>query len=399
MTRSSVFTIFASACASFHLAACATASSQEATAETPSATIDTPDYTSQANWLCLPGRDDACAADLDAAVISAKGAVTVEKFERADSPGIDCFYVYPTVSQDLTPNSDMEAGEEEASVVAAQFARFGSVCRTFAPLYRQVTLASLRKARPNSGNTPIAALPDGLREIAYADIRAAWQDYIQDRNDGRGVILFGHSQGAGVLMRLIAEEIEGSANQDKVVAAYLVGFNVTVPENALVGGDFQSMPLCSSRNEIGCVVAYSSFPDNVVPSERAPFGRSYRPDMRVACVNPPAPGQPGSKPMDAYLSNTPESGTQGDWVEGRTFTHRFVKLPEMISGQCVEKAGANYLDISIDRTGVRKVPSFGALSADPNLAPVWGLHRVDVHLAIGDLVRLAEKQGEVYLRK
>ena len=41
-------------------------------------------------------------------------------------------------------NSDMTAGPEEHGVILQQFARFASVCRVYAPLYRQVTLTALR---------------------------------------------------------------------------------------------------------------------------------------------------------------------------------------------------------------------------------------------------------------
>ena len=33
----------------------------------------------------------------------------------------------------------------ESNVIAQQFARFGQVCRVYAPVYRQITLAGLRR--------------------------------------------------------------------------------------------------------------------------------------------------------------------------------------------------------------------------------------------------------------
>ena len=103
------------------------------------------DYADTKNWLCLPGRtDDACSADESATIIAADGTTTHEAFVRNPKAKIDCFYVYPTVSLEPTGNADMNAGPMEKSVVAQQFARFGAVCRTYAPLYRQVTLSALR---------------------------------------------------------------------------------------------------------------------------------------------------------------------------------------------------------------------------------------------------------------
>src|SRR5947207_8819597 len=101
-------------------------------------------YADDKSWLCRPGHHDACDVDLTTTVIAADGTLTQEKWAADPKAPIDCFYVYPTVSTDPTPNSDMIAGPEESNVIRAQFARFGSQCRVYAPLYRQVTLTALR---------------------------------------------------------------------------------------------------------------------------------------------------------------------------------------------------------------------------------------------------------------
>src|SRR5262249_54456902 len=104
------------------------------------------DYSNGDTWLCRPGRQDACAVDLSTTVISASGKLKPEKWSGNANAPIDCFYVYPTVSTDTTGNSDMNPGVEEKAVVRAQFARFASKCRPYAPLYRQITLTALRAA-------------------------------------------------------------------------------------------------------------------------------------------------------------------------------------------------------------------------------------------------------------
>ena len=97
-----------------------------------------------ASWLCRPGRQDACSVDLTTTIVQADGSFTREEWTGDPNAPIDCFYVYPTVSTDPTPLSDMIADPAELNVIRQQFARFGSVCRLYAPLYRQVTLAGLR---------------------------------------------------------------------------------------------------------------------------------------------------------------------------------------------------------------------------------------------------------------
>src|SRR5215467_4052921 len=145
------------------------AQSQNSPAPAPPQTKN--DYSKAETWLCRPGKQDACAADLTTTIVAANGNLTEEKWKSNPNAPIDCFYVYPTVSNDPTPNSDMSAGPEELNVVRVQFARFGSQCRTYAPLYRQVTLTALRAVL---AGRPVAV--DRLR--TYNDVRDAWNYYL-----------------------------------------------------------------------------------------------------------------------------------------------------------------------------------------------------------------------------
>ena len=77
------------------------------------------------------------------------------------------------------------------------------------------------------------------RALAYNDIVDAWHYYLQHDNDGRGVVLIGHSQGSGVLTQLIRDEIDGKPVQSTIVSALLLGTNVAVPRGKDVGGAFQ----------------------------------------------------------------------------------------------------------------------------------------------------------------
>src|SRR5262245_25700913 len=87
---------------------------EEGAASAPAARND---YSQDATWLCRPGRQDACAVDLSTTIVAANGKFTHEAFKANPKAQIDCFYVYPTVSFDTTPNSDMNAGPEELSVI------------------------------------------------------------------------------------------------------------------------------------------------------------------------------------------------------------------------------------------------------------------------------------------
>ena len=187
----------------------------------PAADIAHADFANPSLWLCRPGlSDDKCKVNLDATIIDTAGKTKIEKYTPASDAKVDCFFVYPTVSDDKTWASDWTVDKMEIDDIKLQFARFGSVCRQFAPIYRQTTLTTLRIA--SGGPQPIGErLPQGVG--GYNDVVDAWNWYMANENNGRGVMLIGHSQGAGVLSRLIANEIEGKPAQKQFISAMILG--------------------------------------------------------------------------------------------------------------------------------------------------------------------------------
>lgn len=352
------------------------------------------DYALGANWLCRPGRSDACSIDLTSTVLPFDGAPKREAWEANLLAPVDCFYVYPTISNDPTPNSDMIAGPEEMRAAQQQLARFGSECRLFAPVYRQVTLAGLR----NSMQTGAASGIDP--KMAYGDVVNAWNHYLQHDNKGRGVILIGHSQGSRMLSELLKLEIEGKPVQKQLVAAYLIGFNIGVARGKDAGGNFRQIPLCRAANQTGCVVAYSTFRESSPPPGNSRFGRMT--DGNVAACTNPAALAGGRGQLHAYLpakSNLlgqPAAGTV--WGSGTSrIDTQFVSAPGFISAECVERDGASYLSVSAAPAYAAKgIDIPGNLVVGGRVLDDWGLHLVDVDLALGSLVALARTQAKAY---
>ena len=363
----------------------------------PAAPATPNDYGRAENWLCRPGRLDACTTvDLATTVVAPDGATRTEPFVAAAKPVYDCFYVYPTVSAQLTPNSDMQVTASERNVVTQQFARFGALCRTFAPMYRQVTLSALRTAmagKPNPGD----------RELAYRDVRDAWRAYLAQDNHGRGVVLIGHSQGTGHLTRLIREEIDGKPIQRQIISAILAGGQVTVARGKDIGGDFKSMPLCRKAGQYGCVIAWNTFRAEIPPPADSRFGRTEAPDREVACVNPAALGG-GDAELKALFPAGGNSGgvTRGppDWTgKGLRLPTTFVSLPGLVHGECATTDGANYLKITLTppETGSRARNFNGDIMIGPAVLKSWGLHMVDVNVVEGDLTALVDRQARSWL--
>ena len=216
---------------------------------------------------------------LPTTALNAGGYGPAGETRPAENPAVDCFYVYPTVSRDPEMNSDMNAGPEEQAVAAVQLARFASVCRTYAPLYRSATLSMIPRALQGQDVS-------AYFNLAYADVVNAWRHYLAHYNQGRPFVLIGHSQGTIHLSRLLAEEIEGKEVAGRMLSAMLIGYNVEVPEGQAVGGTFRSTPLCTRAGQTGCVVTYVSFRATNPPPAGSLFGRAAQAGRTIACTNP-----------------------------------------------------------------------------------------------------------------
>ena len=349
-------------------------------------------YADPQTWLCRPGGKDACAIDLSSTVVRADGTLTVEKFAANPDAPVDCFYVYPTVSTDAGTNSDMNPDPAERNVIAQQFARFASQCRPYAPMYRQVTLAGLRQMMSGGGR---ASFESGIQ---YDDVRDAWRYYLEHDNRGRGFILVGHSQGSYVLAELIRQEIEGKPAEKQMVSAILAGATITVAKDKDTGGSFQHIPVCKSGNQSGCIITFTSFRSTVPPPANTLFGRPNG-EKVAACTNPAALSG-GSGELHAYLSTAGRTITgnspQKPWVapEKGSVTTSWVSAPGFLTAGCASNENANYLEITVH--GDPADPRADDIVGD--ITPQWGLHLVDVNLAMGNLLEIVGLQAKAYTR-
>lgn len=352
----------------------------------PTAASAAPDYSKDSSWLCLPGRADTCSNTLPTTALGPNGYGSAIRNDVAKDSPIDCFYIYPTVSSNGALNSDMTAGREEKLVVETQFARFASVCRPFAPIYRQMTLAAV--AAYSAG-----ANIDAAAAVAYGDVLAAWRNYIRTRNSGRPFVLIGHSQGSLMLEQLIAREIETDpAIAGRMKLAILPGFNVLVPQGKLVGGTFKKTPLCSRPAETGCVISWTSFREKNAPPEGAMFGYSDQPGMTVGCANPALPGSRDWVRLDSYWftkSTLPVPGGPVQWSsEGQPSTP-YVRTEGLVSAKCVNVGQRGFLSIRTNHSAGQKWTDRigGEISILGMFLPGWGMHLADMAETQGDLVR------------
>jgi hypothetical protein len=370
----------------------------QAPAPPAAAAVDLPpnDYADDKTWLCRPGRKgDACDVDLTTTIVAADGSITREAFTANPRAAIDCFYAYPTVSTDPGINSDMNPDPAELDVVLQQFARFGSTCRTFAPMYRQMTLAGLRQ-RLGGGTVNFT---DG---VWYNDVRDAFRSYLKRDNQGRGFVLIGHSQGAYILTEILKQEIDGKPVQKQLVGAYVLGATFPVAKGTDSGGALRNIPLCRRPGQTGCVVNFSAFRSTVPPPANTLFGRAADPSQSGSCTNPVTFAD-GSAPVTPYFLTSGRLIAMGaprpiGWAGGTTVDTPFVTLPGLLTAKCATNEHATYLEITVNGNPsdprVDDIP--GDLGAAGKPLAMWGLHLVDVNLIMGDLLKNVDAQAKTY---
>lgn len=200
-----------------------------------------PDYRNPASWAARPDAPGASTAVPPGASKALK---------RKD---VDVFYIHPTTyrtpdrwNQDIANNSVNDW--TDTSVIRRQAALFNGCCRIYAPRYRQASfLATKDRLMQGDGGKAYA--------LAYSDVERAFDYFIEYENKGRPFIIAGHSQGAEMTMRLLRNRIDGQKVQKRMVAAYVIGLDIT--EGAF-GRTFKSLVPCDRPDQSGCVLAWNA---------------------------------------------------------------------------------------------------------------------------------------------
>jgi hypothetical protein len=345
----------------------------------------------EVKWLCRPGiADNPCQGDQTTTYFAPDGSSRLGTPDVPADPPVDCFYVYPTVSNQPTPNATQTADPEVKSIALFQAQRFSTRCRVYVPLYREVTAAGVSVASQTHDTTPYS--------VAYTDVVEAWRAYLRDDNHGRGFVLIGHSQGSRMLRALIRNEIDPDpAVRDRLVSAIIPGANATTV-------DFANIPTCEAAGETGCVIAYSTFNDT--PPDNARFGRTDTDPVGTALGLPAGPG------LEVICANPAGLSGSGEQLESLVPSQPFapgliflllLKLyggpppsadtpwlqpTDHYTGRCQTSNGAHVLMLS---------PVGSARKLDPSPDATWGTHLVDLNIALDNLITIVGDQTQAWL--
>jgi hypothetical protein len=255
-------------------------------------------------------------------------------------------------------------------------------------MYRQETLAGIGQGKPTTKPNP---------KLPVKDVTAALRAYLKRYNHGRPFVLIGHSQGSFVLRAVIAKVIDPSARlRKRMLSAILMGGNVLVKGNTGIGGDFQHIPACRSKTQLGCVIAFSTY-DQPVPSDSL-FGRppTAGGGAEVLCTNP-ASLSGGSGILDSISPSKPfdpksilSAGIKALHINFPSPPTVYWATRGAYSAKCVDSNGAHVLMISARHN---------APLPDPSPTPEWGLHLLDANIALGNLIHIIKAESKSFQKQ
>lgn len=223
-----------------------------------------PDYARGESWSALPDRDDAADAVREG---------LAPRDQRA-AP-VDVFYLHPTSFvagrwNATVPDPGVDKGTDALST-RIQASAFNHCCAVYAPRYRQTN--GLPFIEPSADG-------DRAADLAYSDVRRAFDAFNARRGAGRPFVLVSHSQGSVFAERLLYEAISRTPLREKLVAAYIIGGRMT-EEGLRVGAP--DIPVCASATQTRCVIAYNTRMVKYTPSR---WELRLREHSRRVCVNP-----------------------------------------------------------------------------------------------------------------
>ena len=175
----------------------------------------------------------------------------------------DVFFIHPTTYTGKADNwnasvEDVKLNEKtDETTILYQASIFNASGKVYAPRYRQAHLSTFRSEDK-------AAATQAL-QLAYQDVKRAFQYYLDHYNDKRPIIIAAHSQGALHAKKILQEFFDGQDLQRRLVVAYVVGWPV-------YKNDFKNIPVCNAPEDTGCICSWRTFKSGYMPTSYFPLG-------------------------------------------------------------------------------------------------------------------------------
>jgi len=207
---------------------------------------EVPDFSDLRYWAAHPNKKDPSD--------SVPKNVTSNQIASKD---VDVFFVYPTSYLDRTLPYGLNAPLKESKIniytdftaILYQASVFNEVGKIYSPRYRQANILAYYPVTAADTVKAIAAF-----ELAYNDVKVAFEYFLANNNNGRPIIIASHSQGSTHTIRLLKEFFDNKPLNKQLVAAYVVGM-------ALDPSIYTNLKACITPDQTGCICAWRTFMD------------------------------------------------------------------------------------------------------------------------------------------
>ena len=207
-----------------------------------------PNYANEKSWAVLPTKYPATLQEY--------APINVQDLKA------DVFYVYPTLllgKNDLRWNASIDDKIQNDKVVHTavknQASPFATSGRIYVPFYRQAHIKSY-SLYDKGGKQAF--------EIAYADVKKAFEFYLKNYNKGRPIIIVSHSQGTNHTIQLLKDFFDGQVLQKRLIAAYIPGMGVKPNE-------FKTIQEMTKPNETGGFVSWNTRKKGTYPKNKTVY--------------------------------------------------------------------------------------------------------------------------------
>ena len=219
------------------------------------------DYSKSENWAALPNKKD-----------QADKTPHPDLLDLQNDAEVDVFFLHPTTYTRKRGNTNWNGSIKDSKLNQAtddgtilnQASVFNGAGKVYAPRYRQAHIQSYYAKDATSAKNAF--------ELAYQDVKNAFEFYLENYNNGRPIIIASHSQGTNHAERLMLDFFDEKPLQQQFVVAYLVGMPIL--KNA-----FKNIKVCETPEEVSCFCSWRTF-------KHGKFPKDYKPNNNIAVTNP-----------------------------------------------------------------------------------------------------------------
>ena len=223
-----------------------------------------PDYNNIESWAALPFIKDEADTTIGNRIYK----------DLQNQSLADVFYIHPTsyTYKPTSPNQwngdvkDKQLNNKTNSgAIRYQASVFNGAGKVYAPYYRQAHYYAYITSDTLSARLAL--------DVAYSDVKKAFEYYLKNYNMGRPIIIASHSQGTTHAIRLIKDFFDTTILIKHFVCAYLLG--MPVYDTA-----FTNIKPCQSGNETGCYCSWRTYAAGYYPK------KYIKPAKFSVCTNP-----------------------------------------------------------------------------------------------------------------